>query len=979
MKPKKSFKRLRRFCFIIPLFLIVFNYFPDSIQCQTISLGEAVDNDSLTWTTGGDADWFGQTEIFYYDGDAAQSGIINEGQSSWIETTVAGPVVLSFALKWISNGSGYHLTIYFDGEEMSSSFYRDYTWEIKTIYIPSGAHAIRWDFGRYYNNPPANDDIAVFLDQVELISPIPLRDALDNTDLEWTTKEDVGWFGQNKISYDGEDAAQSGCENWSWIETKTLGPGILSFLLKDDKVNVGDAFEIYINGIKRYEERGTYEWRDYTISMPSGNDTIRWVYGVANHRGFLDQVEFTPTLPLSEVLDDSTLTWTTGIPAWFGQSEISFFNGSAACSGKPDGGWIETKVTGPGILSFYWKVSGFFEWQDLDFYINNTIMSECTNDKNWMFKIYQIPSGEHDLKWVFTVKDFDEEVVGFLDKVMFNEGPQGPTLGEALDNPLLTWTTGGDADWFGQNAVYYYGEDAAKGGNINEDQSSWIETMVAGPGILLFHQSGYLNFYIDDHAPSSSDQRLESEESWFQYTYVISQGNHKLRWEGSNLLDKVMFMEGPSLMVTAPNGGETWFENDFSTSIDWIGNEEAGEKVKLELVQEDNLKLTITDSTENNGHYDWNLPLNLSKPPGMVPGSDYRIKILAISDTSIYDYSDSCFTIARFPSMSFGGFLSLDGIDDYACSPDHAELDIGSEADEDFTIETWVNIKDWDNIYKFGPAVIVEKPNAYRLSTHYYFDPVRLAYPKYLKLEVFFNGGFSSIEAEQPYYFHGALWTHGWHHLAAVMNKTDSTICLYIDGKRIAESIDIGPIKINNSTDSLRVGRFLGSEMDELRISNIARYSGGTYQVPLSPFECDAYTRALWHFDEKDGSTEFNDSCGEDNLLFAFNSAQSEGTKVDPLIIMPQKYQLLQNYPNPFNSSTTIKYTLTRSTKVSLQVYNILGELVSTLVEKYQLPGDYAVIWNGKNKNESDSVSGLYFYYFKTDGFVKCGKMILTR
>jgi hypothetical protein len=61
-----------------------------------VTLGEAVDNVALSWTTGGDANWVGQTDISYFGGDAAQSGAITDIQSTWLQTTVSGPGSLSF-------------------------------------------------------------------------------------------------------------------------------------------------------------------------------------------------------------------------------------------------------------------------------------------------------------------------------------------------------------------------------------------------------------------------------------------------------------------------------------------------------------------------------------------------------------------------------------------------------------------------------------------------------------------------------------------------------------------------------------------------------------------------------------------------------------------------------------------------------------------------------------------------------------------
>jgi len=73
------------------------------------------------------------------------------------------------------------------------------------------------------------------------------------------------------------------------------------------------------------------------------------------------------------------------------------------------------------------------------------------------------------------------------------------------------------------------------------------------------------------------------------------------------------------------------------------------------------------------------------------------------------------------------------------------------------------------------------------------------------------------------------------------------------------------------------MGVDLNGVMEEVRVSDIARYTGPTYVVPMSPFACDGSTRGLWHFDELDGITTFHDACGADNLLIGHNGARTGG------------------------------------------------------------------------------------------------------
>jgi predicted outer membrane repeat protein len=98
--------------------------------------------------------------------------------------------------------------------------------------------------------------------------------------------------------------------------------------------------------------------------------------------------------------------------------------------------------------------------------------------------------------------------------------------------------------------------------------------------------------------------------------------------------------------------------------------------------------------------------------------------------------------------------------------------------------------------------------------------------------------------------------------------------------------------------------------------------------------------------------------------------------KMQPEIAeIPEKFELFQNYPNPFNPQTTISYQLSEPSKVKLNVYNILGEKVSSLVSAKQSTGFYEIVWDA-----TGFASGVYFYRFETDkGFVKSKRFILLK
>jgi len=90
--------------------------------------------------------------------------------------------------------------------------------------------------------------------------------------------------------------------------------------------------------------------------------------------------------------------------------------------------------------------------------------------------------------------------------------------------------------------------------------------------------------------------------------------------------------------------------------------------------------------------------------------------------------------------------------------------------------------------------------------------------------------------------------------------------------------------------------------------------------------------------------------------------------------LTPVNYKLLQNYPNPFNPSTTISFSIANQEHVSLKVYNILGEVVSTLVNEVKGPGNYSVRFDAYGLS-----SGIYFYELNTGNFRNVKKMMILK
>ena len=149
-----------------------------------------------------------------------------------------------------------------------------------------------------------------------------------------------------------------------------------------------------------------------------------------------------------------------------------------------------------------------------------------------------------------------------------------------------------------------------------------------------------------------------------------------------------------------------------------------------------------------------------------------------------------------------------------------------------------------------------------------------------------------------------------------------------------------------------------------------------------------AYYTTKQNFTDQEVTSEFQKTWGFNNVLTSnpvsgielfLNDASygisNQNGEVKPTGIeeiveqqkIPKQPYLRQNYPNPFNPETKIEYGLPRKSHVKLEVYNLLGQRVTTLIDKEQSPGVYTIKWDGKTDNNRELSSGLYFYRLTFD------------
>jgi hypothetical protein len=112
------------------------------------------------------------------------------------------------------------------------------------------------------------------------------------------------------------------------------------------------------------------------------------------------------------------------------------------------------------------------------------------------------------------------------------------------------------------------------------------------------------------------------------------------------------------------------------------------------------------------------------------------------------------------------------------------------------------------------------------------------------------------------------------------------------------------------------------------------------------------------------------------NCIYTASHAcpDTEETTVEPV-----GFKLYQNHPNPFNRETKIRFMLERPAFVTLDIYNLLGRKVRTLISQHLDEGDTAVSWEGKDDSGKDACSGIYFYRIKVGNSSQTNRLLLLK
>ncbi|MCF8242618.1 MAG: T9SS type A sorting domain-containing protein, partial [Melioribacteraceae bacterium] len=171
-------------------------------------------------------------------------------------------------------------------------------------------------------------------------------------------------------------------------------------------------------------------------------------------------------------------------------------------------------------------------------------------------------------------------------------------------------------------------------------------------------------------------------------------------------------------------------------------------------------------------------------------------------------------------------------------------------------------------------------------------------------------------------------------------------------------------------------------EGDRASVESAGRYENGKWTIefrkPFSGTSNDfevvpgSSVDFTYEIFDNQGGTHPND--GFDAMVYSLDFSLVTNIESNEKENSPSAFTLSQNYPNPFNPSTTIKFSIPRTSEVSLKVYNMLGQEIAELINMQMSSGNYTVNFNAENLS-----SGIYFYSIQAGDFSASKKMLLIK
>ncbi|MGY8641808.1 MAG: BACON domain-containing protein [Verrucomicrobiales bacterium] len=374
-----------------------------TVAAPSIPLNDAVDLPGTTLTTVG-TPWTGQMDVTSDGVDAGQSGNIGDNGESGFSMRVTGPGNILFGWKVDSEQNYDFLRFDIDGAEQSR-ISGSTNWATPQYSVPAGAHTLRWRFTKDQSVSTGVD--AGYVDEIVYSQTTPeIQVAPDRL---------------SSVTYAGSNAA---AQNFS---VRNSGSGALSYTIVDDAnwltvspasgSSTGENDAITVNYATEGLAAGQYT---AVITVRGSGGAAQKMIPVA-----LTVNQTTPTTSFSDATDFNGYSWTLGgTSPWVGQAAINHDGTDAGQSGDVNdnqNSTATTSVTGPGALSFWWKVDSEAGYDFLRFKLDGNAISSIAGNRDWARVTQAIPAGNHTLTWAYE-KDLSVSTgsdAGWLDEVTF--------------------------------------------------------------------------------------------------------------------------------------------------------------------------------------------------------------------------------------------------------------------------------------------------------------------------------------------------------------------------------------------------------------------------------------------------------------------------------------------------------------------------------------------------------------------------------
>lgn len=198
------------------------------------------------------------------------------------------------------------------------------------------------------------------------------------------------------------------------------------------------------------------------------------------------------------------------------------------------------------------------------------------------------------------------------------------------------------------------------------------------------------------------------------------------------------------------------------------------------------------------------------------------------------------------------------------------------------------------------------------------------------------------------------------------------------------EHFDLKVAKIDNENNTVIIG--LVSQMSPTAVPDLESGEGpianlvfqiddqSVSDVTIEAVEIEEPSHKLMFIYHTVGSAGQPDGQRE-----AFPTFSSATFSLDESNGLPATFGLAQNYPNPFNPTTEISFSLPANQYVELDIFNVLGQKVRSLVNQDMTAGEHTVMWDGRNTGGATVSSGVYFYRIAAGDFTDTKKMMMLK